>query len=77
MPIKGALPVPYIVALIFAIIVVALIAYLFFFHTGIFQVEIMRIYCEVTKLKYCFEKPGVTFKEYDPKCNYLGWDIQC
>lgn len=51
----GAVPVPYIIALVLAIIVIALIAYWLFFSGGEFGRIIAEKGCEAKKLAYCNE----------------------
>lgn len=70
---KGALPLPYIVAIIFAVIVIAIIAYMFFTHTGIFTVTVDEGYCEAQKLQYCYDwqRTG-TAPTWDDRCTGIG-----
>ena len=73
---KGAIPVPYIVAIIFAIVVISLIAYMFFTHTGIFSGTTHKKYCEAKKLQYCWDwsqagksnPPKGGWSSYEPTC---------
>ena len=73
---KGAVPIPYIVALIFAIIVIAVIAFMFFTQTGIFSGTASKEYCEARKLQYCWDwsiageqhPPQDGWGNYEPKC---------
>ncbi len=51
----GAVPVPYIIALVLAIIVIALISYWFFVLGGDFGGIITEKACEAKKLAYCSE----------------------
>ena len=51
----GAVPVPYIIALVLAIIVIGLIAYWLFFSGGEFGGIITEKGCEAKKLAYCSE----------------------
>ena len=51
----GAVPVPYIVALVLAIIVLAIIAYWLFFSSHEFGGIITEKGCEVKKMSYCSE----------------------
>jgi len=77
---KGAIPVKYIVAIIFAIIVIALIAYMFFTQSGIFQGVITEEVCEAQKARYCFEwslagepnPPAGGWDSYAPGCTAIG-----
>jgi len=71
---KGALPLPYIVALIFAIIVVAAVAYLFFTGVWEFPWVTEQQKCEAMKLRYCNdwktagEEPSGGWDGYAPGC---------
>jgi len=80
---KGALPLPYIVAIIFAVIVIALIAYMFFTQTGIFSGVVNKENCEAKRLKYCFDwkiageanKPKGGWANYAPGCTSFFADV--
>ena len=69
---KGALPVPYLVALIIAVVIIGVLVYMFLTHTGIFQGTVSKEYCEALRFKVCFEWQ---------KNNYAGsapsWDGRC
>ena len=52
---KGAIPIPYIVALVLAIAVIALIVYWLFFSGGEFDRMIREKGCDAKKLAYCNE----------------------
>lgn len=72
---KGYLPLPYIVALIFAVIVIAVIAYMFFTHTGIFSGTVSKEYCEAQKLKYCYDwqvAGEASPPTWNEKCTNIG-----
>lgn len=45
----------YIVALILAVAVIAVVAYMFFTHTGIFSGVVTEKYCEAKKMEFCFK----------------------
>ena len=72
---KGAIPVKYIVAIIFAIVVIAIILFMFFTHTGIFSDVVNKEICEANKLSFCFEwqRSGYNGKpEWDARCTGIG-----
>jgi len=50
---KGAVPIPYIIALVLGVIVIALIAYWLFFSGGQFGTVITEKACEAKKMGYC------------------------
>jgi hypothetical protein len=58
---KGEIPVPYIVALILAIIVIAVVAYMFFTQTGLFSGGSNEQQCNVKTVQYC-----LGWKNVDP-----------
>lgn len=82
---KGALPLPYIVAIVFAVIVIAIIAYMFFTQTGIFSKSVNEEYCGAKRLKYCFDwkvagggednKPKGGWGNYAPECKDFFADV--
>jgi len=73
---KGALPVPYIVAMILAVIVIAIVVYWLFFSAGEGGNAITDATCVAKKMKYCNEwrlnswgeMPGGD-KEFSAGCN--------
>jgi hypothetical protein len=72
---KGALPLPYVVAIIFAIIVIAVIVYMFLTQTGIFSITINEQYCDAQKLGYCYNWQTAGRNnppEWDERCANIG-----
>ncbi|MDI6798881.1 MAG: hypothetical protein QMD12_02710 [Candidatus Aenigmarchaeota archaeon] len=75
---KGSLPLPYIVALIFAVIVIAVVGYLFFSGVWQFPPTAKQEWCNAQKLKYCYDwqqagkEPG--WESYAPGCKEIGID---
>jgi hypothetical protein len=80
---KGEIPVPYIVALILALIVIAIIAYMFFTRTGPFSNAADASVCKSKEHQYCFEwgvksssyqedKRPKSWDEYAPGCSQIG-----
>ena len=71
---KGAIPVPYLIAIIFAVAIIAILGYMFFKQIGIFSGELTRAECEARKLTYCarWATSGC-----DPKVLPFGqeWDV--
>jgi hypothetical protein len=66
---KGEIPIPYIVALIFAVIVLALLAYWLFFSGGEFDKMLKEKMCETKKGAHCSEwkltgEPEKEFSSY-------------
>lgn len=83
---KGALPVPYIVALILAIIVVALLGYWFYTVYIRSESEQSEGICRAKELAYCTQwsttgynagrKPNggfITSDGFAPECNVYTW----
>ena len=50
---KGAVPIPYIIALVLGVIVIALISYWLFMSGGEFGTAIMESSCQAKKMNYC------------------------
>jgi hypothetical protein len=80
---KGELPVPYIVALILAVIVIAIIAYLLFTYFSGSNSELKISQCKGKQTQYCLEwyknspdydalkSPG-NWETYAPGCTSYG-----
>jgi hypothetical protein len=77
---KGELPTPYIVALVFAVIIIAVLAYMFFTHTGLFSGTVSKSECEAVRIKYCLDwqmagadkPPGGGWDMYKKGCTEIG-----
>lgn len=80
---KGAIPVPYIVALVIAIVVIAVLVYMFFTHSWIFSGTATAAWCQGKKVEYCFkwsqrsadyetDKRPASWKDYAPGCTDIG-----
>ncbi len=78
---KGAIPIPYIIALILGIVVLAIVAYWLFFSSGQFGGTISEASCRAKKMAYCnawringwAEKPnGVD--DFSTACNGIDED---
>jgi hypothetical protein len=52
---KAALPIPYIVAIILAITVIAVLVYMFLTQTGFFGRGVSQRFCEAEILRFCFD----------------------
>ena len=52
---KGAVPIPYIIALVLAIAVIAIVAYWLFFSGGEFDKMIREKGCDAKLMAYCGE----------------------
>jgi hypothetical protein len=52
---KGEMPIPYIVALLLGVVVIALIAYFLFFNSNLFWNMMLERTCEAKKTAYCSE----------------------
>jgi len=50
---KGAVPIPYIIALVLGVIVIALISYWLFMSGGEFGTAILESSCQAKKMNYC------------------------
>jgi hypothetical protein len=50
---KGAVPIPYIIALVLAIAVIALIGYWFFFLSGQWSGQVTETQCTTHAITYC------------------------
>lgn len=75
---KGALPLPYIVAIIFAVIVIAVVGWLFFTGVWEFPPITKKQWCEAQKLKYCYDwqkagkEPTGGWDGYAKGCKEVG-----
>jgi len=81
---KGTIPVPYIVALIIAIVVIAVLVYMFLTHTGIFSGTATAAWCQGKKVEYCFKwaqrsadyaedkRPTEDWDSFAPGCKDIG-----
>jgi hypothetical protein len=79
---KGEAPVAYIVALLLAVIIIAVIAYMFFTKTGLFAQGADMATCKAKQAAFCFEwsryqydttkKPAGGWDEYQPGCTEVG-----
>ncbi len=75
---KGAIPIPYIIAIILGVIVLSLVAYWLFFSTNEFGGTISESTCKAKKMAYCnewrmnaWEQPnGVT--GFSTDCNSIS-----
>jgi hypothetical protein len=74
---KGEVPVAYIIALIIAIIIIAIVAYMFFTHTGIFEGSSIDAQCNAKRTQYCiewhrvdptFSGTGIEWSTFAPGC---------
>jgi len=77
---KGAIPVPHLVAIIFAIIVIAVILYLFFTERLTFTTVIDEKYCDAKAIEFCAKKAigEVTdWATYEEKCQGIKDDPGC
>lgn len=63
---KGYLPVPYIVALIFAVAVIALIAYMFFTQSGLFSGTASKTHCSAKYFEFCLAWSRIKFDTAKP-----------
>lgn len=83
---KGAVPIPYIIALVLGVIVIALLAYWLFMSGGEFGTMITESSCQAKKMSYCnrwkFEgsKPDKEFcaasgESYAPECCEFYGDL--
>ena len=81
---KGALPVPYIVALILGIVVVALLGYWFFVIYGGGGGEATLTFCRGKELAYCTAwsscgyqncAPEGSFNAYASDCAHYNWVV--
>lgn len=79
---KGAVPVPYIIALVLGIIVLAILSYWLFFSSGQAGMTIKEYSCRAKKMSYCnewrmnaWESPpdGLVFCDYAPDCCQFDW----
>ena len=69
---KGELPVPYIVAIIIALVVIAILGYMFFTHTGLFEGSSADTACQTKLVQYC-----LAWRSSDPTFEaneYTDWD---
>jgi|GEM_PF-5116346 len=65
---KGELPIPYIAALILAVAIIVVAAYIFFAQSGSTQNAFLDIYCKA-KCFECQNVEGCEWSTYDPKCS--------
>ncbi|MFH8086612.1 MAG: hypothetical protein QW609_02210 [Candidatus Aenigmatarchaeota archaeon] len=81
---KGSIPVSHILAIIFGIIILALIGYWLFMYSGLFGENLSVAECRTRLLSYCSEErvkdnlQSVSTQEwngYEKRCNYLGWQV--
>ncbi|MFH8086611.1 MAG: hypothetical protein QW609_02205 [Candidatus Aenigmatarchaeota archaeon] len=84
---KGAIPIPYIVAAILAIIVIALIGYWLFVSLGLFGEKLSEDQCNTRIREFCYEWrylsnfnktdetkiPAGGWENFEPRCKYLNW----
>lgn len=70
----GAVPIPYIIALVLGIAVIALIAYWLFFSGGEFGGIITEKACEAKKMAYCNElkSTGTQSKSFSADCDTVN-----
>jgi hypothetical protein len=70
---KGAVPIPYIIALVLAIIVIALVVYWLFFSSGDFGDIISEKGCEAKKMAYCSEyKTSSSSTSFSTSCDSIN-----
>jgi len=81
---KGALPVPYIVAIVIAIVVIAVLVYWFFVLSGQGGGTAIEQFCLAKRFTYCSswaavgydpeKQPGKKeFAEWAPECGTYTW----
>lgn len=75
---KGELPIPYIVGIIIAVAVIAVIIYIFLTQTNIWQDVVIRKYCEAKAFEYC-NKPEDARGDWptDERCSTFPELGQC
>jgi hypothetical protein len=84
---KGALPVPYIVAIIIAVIVIAVLVYWFFVLSGKGNTQALDAFCRAREFTYCTQwatngfdttkmPNGQNFNTYANECKTLDWPGQ-
>jgi hypothetical protein len=88
---KGALPVPYIVAIIIAVIVIAVLVYWFFVLSGKGNTQATDAFCRAKELTYCSQWAPSNFNPssqpsgqrfccgdttYANECRTLDWPSQ-
>jgi hypothetical protein len=66
---KGSIPIPYIIAIIFGIIVIAVLAYWFFTTTGGVGTATQEAECEAALFEFCMNwiRAGEDNKPFDHK----------
>lgn len=75
---KGSLPVPYIVAFIIAVAVIAVAAYLFFNQSNQWQDTALREYCKAKCLEcQSLATTGECADQYDEKCPESKTGLDC
>lgn len=67
---KGAVPIPYIIALVLAIAVIAIVAYWLFFSGGQFDVMIREKGCDAKLMAYCgeYRVSGGSMEDFSGPC---------
>lgn len=81
---KGQIPIPYIIALLLGIAVVAILGYWFFVLGGRIPGQVSETWCNTKKNQYCTEwfqagfpttmseRPGGGWSSYAPGCTDIG-----
>lgn len=66
---KGSIPIPYIIAIIFGIVVIAILAYWFFTTTGGVGGATQEVECETALFEFCMSwiRNGEDNKPFDHK----------
>lgn len=74
---KGSVPVPYIIALLLGIAVIAILAYWFFFSGGKFGGAVSEAACRAKLLKYCTEWKAAGYITPCPTCTIKQFSTTC
>jgi len=65
---KGSLPIPYIVALIIAVVIIVVATFLFLTQSGSWQNTMHQKYCEAKEFEYC-NNPNADPGDWDTSCS--------